>query len=394
MKEPPKIQPPTSSRTVGLDVHPDSFAAAVLEGTDSLKARVVRSATQQPLVTLEAWADKHTTPEDTLVIEASSNTFSVVERLQKLGRKVVILESHRAGQVGKAYLANDRLDAAKIARIHLSGLATTVWKPDSVTRERRELLSTYQRCVKDSTRDQQQLRSYLNEHSLRLPVGFRLCRPEALPRLLKLKDWSPRQRVILEEMHHSLISVRERRTRLRRMMALELENDPKLLRLYKLSGLNLVTTYALIAIIGDISRFAESKKLVSYLGLNPSVVESGKSKGDGALRSHGRGSLRSILIQSAKMLLRTNNPLQKWGLSVALRRGTNKAAVAVARKLTVNVWHIMKDHWCHALEETQTLTTKLGKLATEIGVPVLKTLGYESKGAFAERKLYQLRTVP
>jgi hypothetical protein len=53
----------------------------------------------------------------------------------------------------------------------------------------------------------------------------------------------------------------------------------------------------------------------------------------------------------------------------------------------------MKDHWCHALEETATLTTKLGKLATEIGVPVLKTLGYESKVAFAERKLYQLRTV-
>jgi transposase len=394
MKEPPKIQPFRSSRTVGLDVHPDSFAAAVLEGTDSLKARVVRSVTQQPLVTLEDWADKHTTPEDTLVIEASANTFSVVERLEKLGRKVVILESHRAGQVGQAYLANDKLDAAKLARIYLSGLATTVWKPDPITRERRELLSTYQRCVRDSTRDQQQIRSYLNEHSLRLPVGFRLCRPEALPRLLKLKDWSPRQRVILEEMHQSLIASRERRTRLRRMMALELENDAKLLRLYKLSGLNLVTTYALIAIIGDIHRFTQSKKLVSYLGLNPSVVESGKSKGDGALRPHGRGSLRSILIQSAKMLLRTHNPLQKWGLSVALRRGTNKAAVAVARKLAVNVWHILKDHWCHALEETPTLTTKLGKLATEIGVPVLRTLGYASKVAFAEQKLHQLRTVP
>ena len=123
----------------------------------------------------------------------------MVERLEKVGRRVLILESHRAGQIGKAYLANDKLDAAKVARIYLSGLATTVWKPDPLTRERRELLSTYQRCVKDSTRDQQQLRSYLNEHSLRLPAGFRLCRPEALPRLLKLKDWSPRQKVMLEE---------------------------------------------------------------------------------------------------------------------------------------------------------------------------------------------------
>lgn len=175
------------------------------------------------------------------------------------------------------------------------------------------------------------MRSYLNEHSLRPPSGFRLCRPEALRRLWKLKDWSPRQQVILTEMHRSLLATRERRTRLRRMMALEMENDPKLLRLYKLSGLSLVTTYALIAIIGDIGRFAHSKNLVSYLGLNPSVVESGTSKGGTALQAHGRGSLRSILIQSAKMLLRTENPLQKWGLSVALRRGSNKAAVVVAR---------------------------------------------------------------
>jgi transposase len=237
------------------------------------------------------------------------------------------------------------LPAASDARIYLSGLGTTVWRPDALTRERRELLSTYQRCVKDSTRDQQQLRSYLNEHSQRLPVGFRLCRPEALPRLLKLKDWSPRQQVILTEMHHSLIAARERRTRLRRMMALEIEEDAKLLRLYKLSGLSLITTYALIAIIGDINRFAKSKNLVSYLGLNPSVVESGNSKGGAGLQAHGRGSLRSLLIQSAKMLLRTENPLQKWGLGVALRRGSNKAAVAVARKLTVALWHVMKGHW-------------------------------------------------
>jgi hypothetical protein len=68
--------------------------------------------------------------------------------------------------------------------------------------------------VKDSTRAQQHLRSYLNEHALRLPKGFRLCRPEALPRLHALKEWSPRQKLLLQEMHGSLIAARERRQRL------------------------------------------------------------------------------------------------------------------------------------------------------------------------------------
>lgn len=304
------------------------------------------------------------------------------------------MESHRAGQIGKSYLANDKVDAVKIARIYLSGLAIKVWQPDAETRQRRELLSTYQRCVKESTRAQQHLRSYLNEHALRLPKGFRLCRPEALARLLILQEWSPRQKLLLGEMHGSLIAVRERRTRLRRMMALEIEETPEFLRLYKLAGLNLVTTYALVAIIGDSARFASSKNLVSYLGLNPSVLESGNYEGASALHSHGRGSLRALLIQASKRLLTTVNPLQKWGLSVALRRGQNKAAVAVARKLTVAVWHVMQGHWNQTLEETTTLLTKLTKLATELGVPTLKELGYASKLAFQEQKLEVLRTHP
>lgn len=393
----PTNPPPTlgpSGRAIGLDIHPDTFAAAILDGRDPLQARVAQSVTRQPLEGLCAWAARHTRSEDLLILEASANSFAVAERLQGIGRQVYILESHRAGQIGKSYLANDKVDAAKIARIYLSGLAIKVWQPDAETRQRRELLSTYQRCVKDSTRAQQHLRSFLNEHALRLPKGFRLCRPEAISRLLTLKEWSPRQKLLLQEMHGGLIAARERRTRLRRMMALEIEEQPDYLRLYKLAGLNLVTTYALVAIIGDITRFATSKKLVSYLGLNPSVVESGQFEGGGALHGHGRGSLRALLIQASKRLLTTVNPLQKWGLSVALRRGMNKAAVAVARKLTVAVWHVLQGHWNQALEETTTLLTKLTKLATDLGVATLHELGYASKLAFQEEKLQVLRTHP
>src|SRR3989442_14043629 len=116
-KQSDKHSKPTLSagaRVIGLDVHPDSFAAAILEGRDALGARVSRSITGQPLETLETWVRQHTRAEDLLVIEASSNTFAIVERLEAIGRRAVILESHRAGQIGKAYLANDRLDAAKI----------------------------------------------------------------------------------------------------------------------------------------------------------------------------------------------------------------------------------------------------------------------------------------
>ena len=146
-------------RVVGLDVHPDSFAGAILEGSDPWSARVVRTSTRVALPALEEWASRQTTEQDVLVLEASGNAFRVAERLRALGREVKVLDSHRAGKVGKSYCATDRVDAIKIARIYLSALSPIVWQPDRQTRERREVFSAYQGVVKESTRLQQQLKS-------------------------------------------------------------------------------------------------------------------------------------------------------------------------------------------------------------------------------------------
>jgi hypothetical protein len=167
-------------RAIGLDVHPDSFAGAVVEGSDPASAKVLSTSSRVGLEQLEQWALRYTRREDTLVLEASGNAFAVATRLRGIGREVEILDSHRAGKVGKVYCANDRVDAMKIARIYLSALSPIVWQPDQKTLERREVFSAYQAVVKESTRAQQQLRSMLNEHCVRLEKGFRLCHPTRL----------------------------------------------------------------------------------------------------------------------------------------------------------------------------------------------------------------------
>jgi transposase len=381
-------------RVVGLDVHPDSFAGAILEGSDPWQARVLSTSTRVALPLLEKWALRHTGESDCLVLEASGNAFAVAERLREIKRKVLILDSHRAGKIGQTYCATDRVDAIKVARIYLSALSPIVWQPDQKTRERREVFSAYQAVVKEGTRLKQQIKSMLNEHCVRLESGFRLSHPSAIGRLLQRRKWTEAQKMLLEQLHTGLVGARARRQQLRRYMAREILKEKELLRLTRLCGINLITLYGLIAAIGDINRFANSKKLVAYLGLNPSVCQSGEWEGATALKRHGRGAIRALLVQSAKKLLQVDNPLQKWGLAVAMRRGRNKAAVAVARKLCVAIWHGMQGHLIGAIERLDTLHTKLHKLATELGMPAIKALGYETKEAFVQKKLYLLRSYP
>jgi hypothetical protein len=47
-----------------------------------------------------------------------------------------------------------------------------------------------------------------------------------------------------------------------------------------------------------------------------------------------------------------------------------------------------------ALERLDSLQTKLGKLATDLGLPAIKALGYQSKSAFIQEKLYLLKSYP
>ncbi len=83
------------------------------------------------------------------------------------------------------------------------------------------------------------------------------------------------QWMLLTQLHTGLRAARVRRSQLRRHMAGEILANQALLRLARLCGLSLVTIYGVSAAVGDIERFAHSKKLVAYLGLNPSVCQSG-----------------------------------------------------------------------------------------------------------------------
>ena len=77
-----------------------------MQGRNPASAVVLSTSTRVELERLEEWALRHTSTEDTLVLEASGNAFAVAARLRAIGREVEILDSHRAGKVGKVYCAN------------------------------------------------------------------------------------------------------------------------------------------------------------------------------------------------------------------------------------------------------------------------------------------------
>ena len=322
-------------------------------------------------------------------MESCNNSFETAERLKKLGSYVVVLESLRIGQVQKAYLKNDKVDARKIARVYLSGLGVEVWQPDEQTRERREILAVYDRAKRDSARCRNRIWSWLTQHGVKKPKGLKLTKDSGLDWLLGCRKWTPGQELLIRTMHSNLVHAQSKRKELKRLMAREISEDPELLKLQQLCGLRLVAIYALAAVIGDISRFRTPKKLVSYIGLQPSVNQSGISVGSGKLRHTGRKDLRALLVQSAHSIIRmgaSNNNLATWGRALTYRKGRNIAAIAVARKLTVYIWYLMRGFFTPLQDLSASFRTKLQKLAVDMGTELRRDLGYKTIKEFIREK--------
>lgn len=375
-------------RIIGLDLHPDLFSAAAMSGRDAATARVVHQWDRLATARLEAWAQT-LQAGDLVVLEASGNSFESCERLQRCGVATVVLESQRAGQIRKTYCANDRTDAVKLARIYLSGLAQAVWQPDATTRERREVLHAYRKAVTTATRTRNRLKSFLSDHGVRLKPGVRLVEASGQKTVRRCRQWTALQGVLVEQMLEELQLADQRRRQLSAVMAQEVAAEPKLLRLVRLMGVRHLIAFAMAAVVGDITRFANPKKLVAYLGLAPTVDHSGNgTRGQQALVSFGRGDLRALLTQSAQNALnQRSSPLHTWGWKLCLRKShKNVAIAAIARKLTVSIWYLLRGLFVPLRQLDPTLGVKLAKIATTIGLKKIHQLGYKSKAAFIEEK--------
>lgn len=368
-------------RVVGLDVHPDSFTAAILEGPNPRAAIVQNTYLKVPIVQLERWVQKHTTASDTLVLEASGNSFHVARTLQGLDRNAHVLESCQVGKLKEVHANNDKISAVRIAKAFLAGTAKTVWVPDPKTQERRDWFHAHRKAVREVTRLNNRLLSYLSDNGVRPDHSLREgTLPETTALLRAAAHWSPSQwqriEIQLHDLYHALESVQ----RWESLLAQEVAQDPVLLSMVRLCGVRDVVAFALGAVIGDIHRFANPRKLVKYAGLNPAFDDSGENSWSGGIGGHGHKELRALLVEAGHSILRSKHPMAQWGKKLLARKGELRLVVAaLARKLLTSVWYLLMGKWDELKDIPKPLVGKLGKIISRIGKEGLANMGKTRK---------------
>ena len=369
-------------RVIGFDSHPDSFTAAILHGPTPAAALVEKTFNKVPLAQLQSWAKKHTSAQDLFVLEASGNSFQVVRSLAAVERQAKVLESCHLGKLKEAHANNDKISAVRIGKAYLAGTAKEVWVPDAKTQERRDWFHAHRKATKRTTQLSARLRSYLSDNGVRLKKATRLTKVgEVEEQIRKARSWSVRQWQVIQILLCELRHADQQRQQWRSLIAQEVLADPDLASIVRLCGVREMVAFALGAFIGDIKRFAHPKKLVQYVGLAPAFDDSGQSDWSGGVGGHGNKHLRCLLIEGAQAILRcSKSPLAQWGKKLLGRKGQiNLVVAAMARKLTVAVWYLMRGRWTPLEEIDDCLAIKVGKIISSVGKEALQRLGKNHK---------------
>lgn len=123
-----------------------------------------------------------------------------------------------------------------------------------------------------------------------------------------------------------------------------------------------------MAAIGRVDRFASADQLSAYLGLHPSVRQSGDGPAyHGRITKRGRSDARHLLVEAAWQAVRSPGPLRAFYERVRARRGAHVGAVAVARKLAVLIWHMLSKAEDYAWGRPTLLARKMRKLELAAG---------------------------
>ena len=360
------------SIVVGLDVHKNSIEIATADTDRAMEVRrfgriggTIDALDRAVRKLVSGGSPLH------FVYEAGPCGYEIYRHLTGKGFSCKVVAPSKTPKKSGDRIKNDRRDAETLARLERAGELTSIYVPREEDEAMRDLTRAREDAVKALKTARHQLNAFLLRYGQRYP-GKASWTPFHMRWLSDIALPHPSQQIVLQEYINTVTVGTERTTRLTDQITKLLPDwrmFPVVRALQALRGVAPIVATTTVAEIGDLSRFANPRQLMAYLGLVPSEDSSGESTHRGSLTKTGNGHVRRVLVEAAhaygfparvsRHLLKRHEGVPQPVLDIAwkaqvrlcgkfrrlMARGKlkNKVVTAIARELSGFMWAIARE---------------------------------------------------
>ena len=331
----------TPMNYVGIDYHKKYSHVTAIDD----EGRVIRShRLENRPETFQEFFRRLDGPSET-VLEASRTWGVMYDLLEELEgvESVELAHSQKVRAIAEAKIKTDKIDSHILAQLLRADLIPAAYIPGKQTRCYKEMIRQRVFLVRMRTRLKNRIHVLLDRLHIPLPSVSDIFGKRGTDYLRKLNlpgvdGEILRENLQLLEAFNKLIKEAERE------IESLLGENPLVKLLRTVPGLGPILAAVVALEIDRIERFLSPSKLASYTGLVPSTSASGGRIFHGKLVPMSNKWLRWALVEAAWGSIRTSPYCRVYFENHKRQKGPHTAAIALARRLSEIIWHVLKEN--------------------------------------------------
>jgi transposase len=346
----------TMERFVGLDLHKHFIEVRALDAGGKV---VYRGRTGCLRHELEAFAHAQLGESDRLALEATTNTWAVVDVLRPFVAEVVVGHPLKTRAIAEAKVKTDKVDAEALAQLLRCDYLPTVGQPDQSTQRLRGLLTHRAALMARRSRAKNHLQGLLARLLLQPPC--KVLWTKAGMAWLEALDLPAHARLLRDSELRQIAMIDAELAEVDKELAESARGEKRVQLLMTVPGVNYVVALGLLSALGDISRFRDGDHAASYLGLVPSTKQSGRKCYHGPITRAGNPQARGLLTQAAQHASRHPGPIGAFFRRLA-RRKSRAVAITAARELVTIAYLMLKNDEPYRYARPKLMREKFAEL--------------------------------
>jgi len=291
-------------------------------------------------------------PDSRVLFEAGYGWPRLVKILEGSGVELVMCHPEANRRIATDRRKSDRRDAKNLAVFLKTGTYRKAYMPDAEVRDERQFMRGRTYMVRKITRLKNQIHSLLAYAGIP-KEGMNIFAKKNCE-YLETVDVPELTRENLDANVEALALHTDLLKRMNTRVAELNRHDPRARLLKTMPGVGDITARVLLSEIGDIDRFRTAKSLACYVGLTPKQHQSGNSMRTMGITKEGSAHVRWVMVQAAWIAIRMDPALRQFFKKLEAQKGSSIAICAVARKMVVAAWHILKKETPYRARKPET----------------------------------------